>query len=283
MKPSSYLLVLASVVLAGCSSEVAEPGGANKPAPAPGGGDIAIVQPGATVRGDQNADLGRVFGEPKTSSPEVFVCRKDAFCDDFERADASKWTEVVETDGTVGRTTSSASVGKGALALTTKRGGGEAFLFLEKGFVKDTWNGSLSFAMRVASVPSESLSGPELLVKTMDDGVVSLAIVLKPEGFYLEQRSTDACRKDHCVRRSTFLEPATMGTWHRIELGVEMGPSGTGAPYGRVEARIDGGELRPTDLTIPLGGGTTFLRAGITKGDVRESFVDLDDVSLFTR
>jgi hypothetical protein len=283
MKLSSYVFLLASVALVGCSSEIAEPGAER--APASKLDDIGnVAQPGPSVKGEQASNLGNSFEVGSIVPSEVFVCRKGAFCDDFESVDApSRWTGEFTDGGDVGRSTSSASLGKGALALTTKPGATSAFLVFEKGQVPATWSGAFSFAMRAADLPKESLSGPELVVKTIDDGVVSLAFVLKPEGLFLEQRATADCKKDRCQTKSTLIGTASAGTWARIDLGIESGSSVGGAPYGRVEIKVNGGPLVSTDLGVPLGNGTTFLRAGITSGDVREAFLDLDDVSFLVR
>lgn len=283
MKLSSPFFLLASVALGtwGCSSEVAEPGGERAPI-AKHDVDGNVTQPGPSVKGEQA--VGPSFEVGSVVPSEVFVCRKGAFCDDFESVDApSRWTGSEENGGDVGRSNASASLGKGSLALTTKPGAtNSAFLLLDKGQIGATWSGSLSFAMRVAELPKDSVGGPELAVKTIDDGVVSLAFVLKPEGVFLEQRATADCKKDRCQTKSTLVGTAAAGKWTKIDLGIESAPNG-GAPYGRVEVKVNGGPLVAVDLGVPLGSGTTFLRAGITAGDIREAFLDLDDVTLLTR
>lgn len=283
MKLASSFFLLASVFVVGCSGEVAEPRVDGVPAPTKLDERGNVAQPGPGV--EQAANVGPSFEVGSVVPSEVFVCRKGAFCDDFESSMVpSRWSDRVESGAAVGQGASSASRGKGSLSVSAKPGDESfGFLFLDNGHVASKWSGSLSFAIRVAEIPKKSLGTTELLVKTGAYGEVSLALVVAPEGLFLEQRATAACKRDVCTPKSTLVAPATAGTWMRVELGIEAGGAGASAPFGRVEVRVNAGPLVSTDLTIPIGEGSSFLRAGITAGDVNEATLDLDDVSLLTR
>ncbi|MBS2018359.1 MAG: hypothetical protein JST00_36170 [Deltaproteobacteria bacterium] len=281
MKLSSSLFLLASVLVVGCSSEVAEPGGPAAPT-SPFEGTGQIEEPGATVGGSRASSVGPSFEVGRVASSEAFVCRKGAFCDDFEGQAGSRWGQSVVEGGEIGRGVGSASLGKGSLSVTTKPGDSRAFLVHEAGEVSATWSGAFSFAVRPAASPRDALGLPELAVKTVHDGTVTIGFALRPEGIYLEQRGSSECKLDRCVTKSKLVGTFTPGTWTRIDLGIEAGSEGV-APFGRLEVKINGGPLVATDLTVPLGNGTAILRAGITRGDVQDANVDLDDVSLLTR
>lgn len=276
---ASAFFLCASVFVVGCSSEVAEPGADGPPASKlDERGDV--TEPGPSVRGERS--VGPSFQVGSVAPSEVFVCRKGAFCDDFENTAApSRWTDKVESRAAIGVGTSSASLGKGSLSLTTKPGDSQAFLVFDGGQVAPKWSGALSFAMRVAEMPARSIGASELIVRTADHGIVSLAFVVTPEGLLLEQRASADCQKA-CAPKTSLVGTVAAGKWARIELGIEAGGAAPG-PYGRVEVRVNGGPLVTTDLSVPLVDGSAFLHAGVTAGDEREAIVDLDDVSLLER
>lgn len=289
MKLASFLAGLSVLACAACSAEI--DGASTSPADVREGSEPgpSLVGPSAGRAASENrARMGGPLeiGEQVAAPDGAFVCRKGAFCDDFEDLHAAsigaRWTDIVEGGGQLGRASTSASAGKSALHVVTRDASESAFLVREKGFVGPAWSGVLGFAMRADAIPSESLAGPELSVKTANDGVVSLVVVMKPEGLFLEQRGGAECIKDRCQSKSTFLAPARAEHWYRVDIGVEAG-SADAAPYGRLEFRVDGGALGATDLTVPLGDGTALLRAGVTRGDVRPAFVAIDDVVLLTR
>jgi hypothetical protein len=266
--------------LAACTSaaESSEPG----PASVPHAGD-------ATEVAAQNpADRARPATESfnaaaRQEQPAAFVCRKDAFCEDFEEQGFSAhWSDSITTSGgKIDFASDSASFGKGALRLSATEAGSTAFLFSEKATVGSEWSGAFSLAFRVDQIPGVYLGGPELTVKT-NEGPITVRIGLKPEGLVLEQLSEATCLKDRCTPTTTILAPAQPNHWYRVRLGFEVNPH-QAAPYGRIEASVDGGELFSTDLNVPFYDGSLFVRAGITQADARRAFADLDDVSLLVR
>lgn len=269
------------MLVGGCAAEPAGHADQRTGGPADTGDDGAA--PARSPRLDRDDPVVRDAPPPTTVDrvaprPE-FVCPTGAFCDDFASSELSiaRWTDAVAEDGHLGRSALSASRGAGSLVATTKAPSGRAFLVVERGHVGGTWAGVVSFALRPTQVPSASIRGPELLVKTARDGLASLAVVVRPDGLFLDQRASGECPRDWCRAKTTWLGPTTTTRWTRIELGVEAGASAV-SPHGRLEASVDGGDLLTTDLTIPLRGGTLLLRAGITAGDTREGELAVDDV-----
>ena len=275
---------LASVVFVGCSSEVGES------SPAPGTVPVIGEEPvtSAPVHGGPGSSklIGSGFESESPTGPKPFACRAGAFCEDFELEDlTAHWTDHVEVGGgALGFASASASPGRSALVVDTREASDAAFVWSERGAVDPTWSGAFEVAMRVDRIPSEALGGPEIVVKSARDGLVTLALVAKPEGLFLEQRGTSECLRDRCVAKSTFLGPISEGVFAKVSLGFEVdGTTKESGPYGRIEWRMNGGELNATDLTVPLLDGTTVLRAGVTKADARAARLALDDISLFTR
>jgi hypothetical protein len=106
---------------------------------------------------------------------------------------------------------------------------------------------------------------------------------MTPEGVFLEQRGTAECLRDRCVDARTRLAPAHANHWYRITLGFEVNAR-QAAPYGRLEASVDNGDMQSTDLSVPFYDGSVFLSAGVTKGDPgRRALADLDDVTMLVR
>jgi hypothetical protein len=249
---------------------------------------VNVAAPTAESRsGDRSqaaaAVNGEAVGQPGAKSPVAFVCRKGAFCDDFEEKSlGTGWTDRLEvSSGRLRLTQDSASLGKSALEMWTRDESSSAFLIHEKADVSGPWAGVLGFALRVDDVPGKSLGGPELTMKTKD-GLVTIGVVLGPEGLVLEQRATEECLNDRCKNRSWVIAPAVDRHWYRVRIGVEANPRDV-APYGRLEVSVDDGELLTGDLTVPFFDGSIFLRAGITQGDARPARAELDDVSLLVR
>jgi hypothetical protein len=232
---------------------------------------------------DHVRSTGNEFTPPKAPADSTFFCRKDAFCEDFEEQNwKSRWADAITTPG--GRIEMgqlSASPGRRSLRLYSNDDAAAAFLFQPKGDVSGSWSGALELAFRVDTIPGKYLGGPELTVKT-PEGPITIRLALKPEGLVLEQLSTEACLRDRCTASSKIIAPSKENHWYRVRVGLEVNAR-QAAPYGIVEATVDGGELQATDLTVPLYDGSVFLRAGVTQGDARPAFAEIDDISLLVR
>lgn len=292
MRALLALACLPCFALAGCAAD-AEP---TNPAPIAG---VIVAEPGAVpgAPSDTHAAVTAPAGErarPIGSDLEVpaphdqasgFVCRAGAFCEDFEEQGfENRWRSVLTTGGgTVEHITESASLGRGSLRLFTADDASSAYLLQQKGSVKGNWSGVLGFAFRVAAVPSQSLGGPELTLRTAD-GPITIRLTMAPEGVFVEQRSTAECVRDRCVPKRTLIAPAHANHWYRVNLGFEVNPANA-APYGRLEASVDdSGVVISTDLSVPLYDGDVLFSAGITQGDVgHRALADLDDVTLLVR
>lgn len=278
------LFLLASLGLVACSASVES----TDPTPAPSAPAAAEPTAGAEpIAAEHTRATGSVFAvdtrQPQ-AKPAGFVCRPGAFCEDFEEAAyAPHWAGTFTTgEGTVDLGTDSASLGRGSLRLTTRDAASSAYLLQSKGEVGKSWSGVLGFALRVDQVPNRYLGGPELTLRTAD-GPLTIRISMRPDGVYLEQRSTAECLRDRCQPKSTLIAPAKPNHWYRINVGVEANANDA-APYGRVEAAVQGGDNVSTDLALPFYAGSAFLSAGITEGDPgARVFADLDDVSLLVR
>ncbi|MDB4937383.1 MAG: hypothetical protein JWP87_4355 [Labilithrix sp.] len=274
-----YLLVCLGLVACTADAESSDPTsvpGSPADAPAPAAGAPFASSAHASV-------AGTAFAVP-SAQPAAFVCRKGAFCEDFEEQGyASHWKSAFTTgDGILESNTESASVGRGSLRLFTKDAASSAYLLSERGTVSGNWSGVLGFAFRVAEVPHAYLGGPELTVKT-PDGPIVIRVSMTPEGVFVEQHGTAECLRDRCVDSRTLLAPAHANHWYRITLGLEVNPH-QAAPYGRLEASVDQGDVLSTDLNVPFYDGSVFLSAGLTEGDPgRRALADLDDVSLLVR
>ena len=273
------LFVIACASLVACTTAVESPDPAPAPAPA-----AAAAPAGDVARSDadraKNTGVELGFSQRTPQAASAFVCRKDAFCEDFENtAWSAHWSDLVTTaGGRMGSAQESASTGKGALELYAHDDVSSAFLLESKGDVGGSWSGVVSFAWRVDQIPGKYLGGPELTVKT-SEGPITIRIALEPEGLVLEQLASETCRRDRCVTSSKILAPSQPGHWYRVAVGIEANAQ-QAAPYGRLEATVDGGDLQTTDLTVPFYAGSVFLRAGITQGDARPATAHLDDVTL---
>ncbi len=274
------LFAFALLSLAACTSDLES---ASAPS-APVGTTPSVAAPAPLKDADRARDNGEDFvAAARPSAPAAFVCRKGAFCEDFEEQSfARRWSDTVTTSGgKIDLGTDSASAGKGALRIFAHDDTSSAFLFASKNDVAGDWSGMLGFAFRLDQVPAKVLGGPELTVKTID-GPVTIRIAVRPEGVVLEQLAEASCRRDRCVPTSTIIAPAKANHWYRIKLGAEVNPR-QAPPYGRLEVQVDGGELLGADLMVPFFDSSVFLRAGITQGDARRAFMDLDDVTLLVR
>lgn len=253
-----------------------------------GGADSEPAAPAAKEDGSRdraNRDEASL-GLP-SNAPTTFVCRKGAFCEDFEGGPGlpfdTRWSRVVRSgNGKMELASESASTGKGALTLFTPDADSYVFLQEEpKEGVAGSWSGLVGFAFRVAQVPAAQLGGPELSMKTAD-GPISIRVSLRPEGLVLEQSAPASCSPKRCRPSTTVLAPVKEGEWYRVRLGFEVNAQ-SAPPYGRIETTIDGGGMVSRDLDVPLFEGSVTFRAGITQGDTRRALANLDDVTLLLR
>lgn len=281
---TSFILASVGLVavlgLAGCAAD-------NEPE----GGDLVQVPhsaPGQTV-GSPQADEERI-AKSNTNYPSGpggeagFTCRQGAFCDGFDTAGyADNWNGVFTTgNGSLELKGESASVGTGSLHLTSRDRDSSAYLLREKDVLKTQWSGSLGFAVKVPALPTTSLGGPELLVKT-PVGPVFVRVIITPGGLFLEQNASGGCSADRCTASRTFISNVLPNHWYNVVVGFEVNERNS-APYGIVETSVNGGQFVTSDLTVPLSDGTAFLKAGITEGDVgQDAALDLDNVSLLVR
>lgn len=279
------VLVVACLGLAACTSDL-EPSDPN-PAPAPAAVEPSKNIPAVALAGGERArpaeGIDAVGAEYTKPAAGPFVCRKNAFCEDFEEQSwTTRWNDVVTTDGgkiELGR--ESASSGRGALRLSAHDAASTAFLVAEPGVVAGDWSGLLGFAFRLDQIPAKYVGGPELTVQTAD-GPITVRIAVRPEGVVLEQLAGETCLRDRCQPSSRIIAAAQPNHWYRVRLGLEVNPSEK-APYGRIEVSVDGGELQSQDLTVPFFEGRITMRAGITQGDTRRALADLDDVTMLIR
>jgi hypothetical protein len=255
------------------------------------GGDLAQVPhsaPGQAV-GDKQPDEQRFSKAGPTypsvdTNPAGFTCRAGAFCETFEAPTyVDNWSAAfTSNDGELVQTTASASVGNGSLRATTRDKDSTAYLLREKNLVGSQWSGSLGFAIRVPTLPTGSVGGPELMVKTAI-GPIYVRVLVTPDGLYLEQNGTSECSASRCTGSRTFISNVLPNHWYSVTVGLEVNSQNT-APYGLIETSVNGGEFVTSDLTVPLTDGQVFLKAGITQGDPGAyATIDLDDVSLLVR
>lgn len=282
------LFAIACASLVACSGAVES----TDPAPTPAAATVpAPAAPAAPVSdGDRIQASDSVFAIPAKREPAGFVCRKGAFCEDFEeRGYGARWTgEFTTGRGSIAYGTDSASLGGGSLRLYADDAASSAYLLQAKGDVGGEWSGVLGFAFRVDQLPGKSLGLSELTIKT-DDGPITLRLTMRAQGLVLEQLATADCLRDRCAPTATVIAPAKPNHWYRVKLGMEVNPNHA-PPYGRLEASVDDGPIVGATLSVPFYNGSVFMSAGITQGDeapaggpLRGAFVDLDDVTLLVR
>ena len=250
-------------------------------APSPEPAAPVAKEDGRRARAAGAFDLGL-----PTPAPTSFVCRKGAFCDDFEdlpeQSIGARWSDVVALGaGKLEIDSESASVGKRAITLFTPDATSSVFLEQSGRGAAASWSGIVGFALKVETTPALQVGGPELVMKTAD-GPISVRVSLRREGLVLEQLAPESCGRDRCRPTSTILAPVKEGSWYRVRIGFEVNAQSS-APYGRIEAMVDGGPLLETDLNVPLYDGAVSLHAGITQGDAHRAVVNLDDVTLLVR
>jgi len=271
--------LVALLGLAGCAAD-------NEPE----GGDVANVPHSANgpTGGEAQPDQDR-FAKSDTSYPSGqingagFTCRQGAFCEAFESASyADNWTGVFTTGkGVLEQQGDSASVGVGSLRLTSRDKDSTAYLLREKGEVANQWSGSLGFAIRVPTLPSSYIGGPEIAMKTAV-GIVYVRVFVTPDGLFLEQNA-ESCPTDRCTGTRTFISKMQPSHWYNVVVGFEVNDRDS-APYGLVETSVNGGQFTTSDLNVPLSAGGMFFKAGITQGDPGNyASIDLDNVSLLVR
>jgi len=277
------LLAIAAASLVACTGAV----DSTDPAPTPPA--VAVPAPAAPA---PTSDVDHAHSEDSvialpgapSTDPAGFVCRKGAFCEDFEeRGYGARWTNEVTTGrASIELGSDSASLGTGSLRLSAHDDSSSAYLFQAKGDVGADWSGVFGFAFRADEVPSKNLGLSELTVKT-EDGPITLRISMRPEGLVLEQLGTADCLRDRCAASSKVIAPSKPNHWYRVKINMSVTPN-QAPPYGRLEASVDDTTSVITELTVPFYNGAVFMSAGITKGDpVRRADIDLDDVSLLLR
>jgi hypothetical protein len=255
------------LALAGCAS-----GG-----DASGIGDVAPAQePGAARSPAAAVADGRVA--PAPAEPLAFVCRSDAFCEDFEGTDpASRWSGASQSGFAF--VAPSASRGVRSMRVAAKAGAAPVYLLLDAGARGASFSGALSFAVRLDAVPAARIAGPSVVV-----GGATIGVELRPHGMVLVQQAV-ACTPPTCLARGDLVSDASAvapGVWHRVVIGFEV--NGADAPpYGRIEIGVDGADLVDASLTVPLFDGAAELHAGVTIADEAPFGFNLDDVMFFTK
>lgn len=277
------VFAVACLGLAACTSDLES----SDPAPpavehsAPGNPTIAA--------GASDVDRARATNSPfdlaaAKAGDSAFVCRKNAFCEDFEQKDwSTRWHDLVKsTGGTIETSTASASHGGGSLRLSAPDAAATAFLLSEQNDVAGPWSGIFAFAFRVDQLPTTALGGPEMTVNGAD-GPVTVRIALEPKGLVLQQLADPSCKPELCAPRSTVIAAAQANHWYRIRVGFEVSPRQAEANHGRIEMSVDGGELQSTILSVPMFDGPVTMRAGITQADTKTASANLDDLTLLIR
>jgi len=215
------------------------------------------------------------------STPLAFTCRKDAFCDDFEdAAPGTRW----QASGAVDFVGPSSTLGDRAMRARVGAGASPAFLRLVGKQVAHHWAGALGLSLMVDALPLRAVGGPEIVVPTSTAGGAvgaRLSIVVVPDGIQLEQRAA-GCDDSACASRTDRIAPVRPGEWSRIVIGVEA-TEGAGAPFGRVEVSLDGGDNANLPLVVLPLGGNVEVRAGIARADDADASLRVDDVMFFTR
>lgn len=273
------VFAVACLGLAACTSDL-EPSDPGPPV-------VEHTAPGAPTipEGASASDRARAFTTPfelaaAKAGDSAFVCRKNAFCEDFEQKDwSTRWNDLVKsTGGTIETSTVSASRGGGSLRLSAPDAAATAFVLADANEVEGNWSGIFSFAFRVDQLPTTSLGGPELTVNGAA-GPMTIRVSLEPNGLVLQQLAEPSC--DRCAPSSTIIAAPQANHWYRVRLGFEVNPhQGGELSHGRIEMSV---ELQSTVLSVPLFDGPVTLRAGITKADTKPALANLDDVTMLIR
>ncbi|MDB4937384.1 MAG: hypothetical protein JWP87_4356 [Labilithrix sp.] len=249
---------------------------------------IALSDPGHASLPDVDeaspADKAREPDGPsfaKTVPFAITSCKKGAFCDDFEDATpGSRWTSSIAADGVVDFIGPSSSFGVHALRATTHGAGASAYLSLAGAPLGTQWVGVLGFSLRVDSLPTTVLGGPEIAVLGSGGAVTRVGFSVLPTGIALHQHA-GACSGASCTSRSDVVAGVKPGEWTHLVVAIET--TGTTAPpYGRIEVTVDGGELLLLPLTVTPFDGKAEARAGITVGDSAPATARVDDVIFYT-
>lgn len=278
----ALVLVLLATACAGAGSVE---GGTTATDPgAPGAGEVtaAPAAPGAGV-GELDTSATWHLADTLPRAPLRFVCRKDAFCDDFEDVlPGARWPVSVGDASAMTFTGPSSTVGARALRVTAPAGGAPAFLALEGAKLTGHWAGALGVSLRVDAAVAAVLGGPELVVRA-DDGsqLARIGVVVRPDGIAVDQRAA-GCASAACAERTDVVVVAAPGEFHRVVIGVEANDV-TSAPFGRVEVSVDGGDHGNLPLVVRPIGGRAEVHAGITEADVAPATLRVDDVMFFTR
>ncbi|MBX3189092.1 MAG: hypothetical protein KF819_18870 [Labilithrix sp.] len=266
------LALVVGLLAAGCASEAIEPAPTSQP-------EIVGEAPRATssIGTGEAKSVGVSF---EVERARAFVCRKGAFCDDFESAlPGARWTATKEDQGgAIDFVTPSSSLGARSMrARVTASEGSSAYLVVEGAELSSRWSGALGFSILLDALPVAALGGPRIVVPTAD-GEAAIGVSMRPEGIVLEQSSPDGVVRADLVSLDT-----ADGKWARVVIGVEAsGPIGGGA-FGRIEISVDGSDNLDLPLAVAPFGGRVEVRAGITSPDAAPATARVDDVMFFTR
>jgi hypothetical protein len=219
-------------------------------------------------------------GAPLGAPFAITSCKKDAFCEDFEEAlPATRWTNAI--GGGVDFPAPSSSLGAHALRATTQGGGPAAFLTRTGEALGTRWVGALELSLRVESLPSTLLGGPELAVTDAGGATTRIGFSVRPDGIALHQRF-ESCVGGPCTARSDLVSDVKAGEWRHLVVAVETYGT-TAPPFGRIEVIVDNGELLVLPLTVTPFDGRAEARAGITLADSASATARVDDVTFYAR
>jgi len=276
-------LVLFATACAGASPS--DDDGAAGGAPSAPAGASSVPASGGQTAGAGAFGTNATWHLPDTTAraPLRFVCRKDAFCDDFEDPlPGSRWPLIVGDAAAMTFTGPSSTVGARALRVTVPAGGAPAYLALQGAELAGRWAGALGVSLRLDAPVVGVVGGPEIVVRAADASVVArIGIVVSPDGIAVDQRDA-GCESTACAARTDLVVVPAPGEFHRVVIGVEANDV-TAAPFGRVEVSVDGGDHANLPLVVRPIGGRAEVHAGITEADAVATTMRVDDVMFFTR
>jgi hypothetical protein len=255
---------------------------------------VALSDPGAKLpelgRSDDTsgADQMRVTPSAITTSKHlgsagpsaITTCKKGAFCEDFEEpSPATRWTSTLTTAGTVDFPGPSSSLGAHALRAMTTGTGGVAYLTLDGATLGGQWVGVLGFSLRVDTLPTTTVGGPEIAVVDASGASTRIGFSVRPDGIALHQRF-ESCGGSACMSRSDLVSDVKPGEWRHLVVAIETYGTTT-PPYGRIEVIVDGGGLIVLPLTVTPFDGKAEAHAGITVADAAPATARIDDVTFY--
>jgi hypothetical protein len=175
----------------------------------------------------------------------------------------------------------SSSLGAHALRANTQGGGAAVFLSRSGEALGTRWVGALELSLRVDSLPSTMLGGPELAVTDAGGATTRIGFSVRPDGIALHQRF-ESCLGGPCTSRSDLVSDVKAGEWRRLVVAIETYGT-TAPPFGRIEVIVDDGELLVFPLTVTPFDGRAEARAGITLADSAPATARVDDVTFYAR